>query len=106
MTPIRAFPRKAKRVPFSVKITLNSSIPEARRSEIETLVGKRFYKPTIIWLPSRFPRYVMLVEPGKDGGSEPLPDSIFDSAEESTESPAKLAELLEDQIKAMLAPAK
>lgn len=89
-----------------MKITLNSSIPEARRPEIEALVGKRFFKPTIIWLPSRFPRYVMLVEPGKDGGTEPLPDSIFDSTEENTESPAKLAELLEDQIKACLAPVK
>ncbi|MFC7337534.1 hypothetical protein ACFQY0_10130 [Haloferula chungangensis] len=89
-----------------MKITLNSSIPEERRPEIEALVGKRFFKPTIIWLPSRFPRYVMLVEPGKDGDSEPLPDSIFDSPEESTESPAKLAEMLEEQIKERLSPAK
>ena len=89
-----------------MKITLNSSIPEERRPEIEALVGKRFFKPTIIWLPSRFPRYVMLVEPGSEGASEPLPDSIFDSAEESSASPAKLAELLEEQIKTCLAPAK
>lgn len=89
-----------------MKITLNSSIPESRRPEVEALVSKRFYKPTIIWLPSRFPRYVMLVEPGNEGASEPLPDSIFDSAEESTESPAKLAEMLEEQIKARLKPAK
>ena len=89
-----------------MKITLNSSIPESRRPEIEELVGKRFYKPTIIWLPSRFPRYVMLVEPGKGEDSDPLPDSIFASAEESSESPAALAEILEDQIKAYLTPRK
>ena len=88
-----------------MKITLNSSIPEERRPEIEALVGKRFFQPTIIWLPSRFPRYVMLVEPGKEGGSEPLPDSIFDSTEENSESPSKPAELLEEQIKNCLAPA-
>ncbi|MGB6221464.1 hypothetical protein [Haloferula sp.] len=88
-----------------MKITLNSSIPEEHRPAIEALVGKRFFNPTIIWLPSRFPRFVMLVEPGGDGGSEPLPDSIFDSSEENSESPAALAELLEDQIKALLAPA-
>lgn len=87
-----------------MKITLNSSIPESRRPEIEELVAKRFFEPNIIWLPSRFPRYVMLVEPGKGEDSEPLPDSIFDSAEESSESPAALAEFLEEQIKARLAP--
>lgn len=89
-----------------MKITLNSSIPESRRPEIEKLVAKHFYKPAIIWLPSRFPRYVMLVEPGDDRGSEPVPDSIFDSAEETSDSPAKLAELLEDQIRSCLSPAK
>jgi hypothetical protein len=103
--PIRAFRRKPEHDLFHVKITLNSSIPESRRPEIEALVGKRFFKPTIIWLPSRFPRYVMLVEPGA-GTSEPLPDSIFDSETENSESPAALAEALDDQIKAFLKPRK
>ncbi|MEP4077826.1 hypothetical protein [Haloferula sp.] len=89
-----------------MKVTLNNSIPEEHRSAIEALVGKRFYKPVVQWLPSRFPRFVMLVEPGGEEGSEPLPDSIFDSAEESSESPAALAEILEDQIKAYLTPRK
>lgn len=89
-----------------MKITLNSSIPEEHRPAISELVGKRFYKPQIIWLPSRFPRFVMLVEPGGEDGNEPLPDSIFDSSEESNESPAALAEILDDQIKAYLTPRK
>lgn len=90
--------------PF-VKITLNDSIPEEHRASIEAMVAKRFYKPIVIWLPSRFPRYVMLVEPGA-GTSEPLPDSIFDSETENSESPAALAEALDDQIKAFLKPRK
>jgi len=89
-----------------VKITLNSSIPEEHRPSIEALVGKRFFQPVIQWMPSRFPRFVMLVEPGGEDGNEPLPDSIFDAAEESCESPAALAEILEDQIKAYLTPRK
>ena len=55
-----------------MKITLNTtSIPENRRPQVEAVV-KSFAKATeIIWLPSRFPRFVMLVEPGPNPQTQP-----------------------------------
>ena len=87
-----------------MKITLNtSSIPEPRRPQIESLV-KSFAKATeIIWLPSRFPRFVMLVEPGAESKSRSGKGSIFESPLAGTHSPATVTEFLEVRIRECLA---
>ena len=87
-----------------MKITLNTtSIPEARRPRIEALV-KSFAKATaIVWLPSRFPRFVMLVEPGPEDKSPSDSGSIFESPLAGTHSLASVAEFLEVRIKECLA---
>jgi hypothetical protein len=87
-----------------VKITLNTtSIPESRRPQVEALV-KSFAKATeIIWLPSRFPRFVMLVEPGPDDKAQPEGGSIFESPNSGTRSLASVTEFLEGKIKDCLA---
>ncbi|MEK7950705.1 hypothetical protein [Luteolibacter soli] len=87
-----------------MKITLNTtSIPENRRPQVETVV-KSFAKATeIIWLPSRFPRFVMLVEPGSDKEVQPEAGSIFESPNSGSRSLASVTEFLEDKIKACLA---
>ncbi len=87
-----------------VKITLNTtSIPEPRRPQIEALV-KSFAKATeIVWLPSRFPRFVMLVEPGPEDKSQAENGSIFESPLAGTRSLASVTEFLEVRIKECLA---
>jgi hypothetical protein len=87
-----------------VKITLNtSSIPENRRPQVEAVV-KSFAKTTeIIWLPSRFPRFVMLVEPGADNQAQPEGGSIFESPTAGSRSLASVTEFLEGKIKECLA---
>ena len=87
---------------FIVKITLNTSIPENQRPQIETLVKSFTKNPEILWLPSRFPRYVMFIEPGKNDSAEPSNGSIFESPKEETESLSSLTACLEEQIKASL----
>jgi hypothetical protein len=86
----------------TVKITLNDSIPEARRPQVEKLVGNLVRSPEISWLPSRFPRLVMFVDPGQENRNEPEKTSIFEAPRADTLSPAKLTALLEDHIKALL----
>ena len=97
--PLRAFP-----TPHPVKITLNTrSIPESRRPQVEALV-KSFAKATeIVWLPSRFPRFVMLVEPGPEDKSQAENGSIFESPLAGTRSLASVTEFLEVRIKDCLA---
>lgn len=86
-----------------MKITLNTtSIPETRRPQIEALV-KSFAKTTeVIWLPSRFPRFVMLVEPGPDNQVQPEAGSIFESPNTGSRSLASVTEFLEGKIKECL----
>lgn len=86
-----------------MKITLNETIPENRRPQIERLVNTIVGKSEILWLPSRFPRLVMLVEPGKEEPSDPEKGSIFDSPQKGMLPTASLTARLEDQIKAHLA---
>ena len=87
-----------------MKITLNTrSIPDSRRPQVEALV-KSFAKATeIIWLPSRFPRFVMLVEPGPEDKSQAEAGSIFESPLAGTRSLASVTEFLEGKIKECLA---
>jgi len=87
-----------------VKITLNTtSIPENRRPQVEAVV-KSFAKATeIIWLPSRFPRFVMLVEPGPNPQTQPEAGSIFESPNTGSRSLASVTEFLEGKIKECLA---
>jgi hypothetical protein len=89
---------------FPVKITLNTtSIPDPRRPQVEALV-KSFAKATeIVWLPSRFPRFVMLVEPGPEDKSQAESGSIFESPLAGTRSLASVTEFLEVRIKDCLA---
>jgi len=89
-----------------VKITLNESIPASHRPQVERLVKTLASSSEIVWLPSRFPRFVMFVEPGPGDGSEPENGSIFDSPRTGTKSLAVMTAVLEDQIKACLAEAK
>ena len=87
-----------------MKITLNTtSVPENRRPQVEAVV-KSFAKATeVIWLPSRFPRFVMLVEPGPDSQAQPEGGSIFESPNSGARSLASVTEFLEGKIKECLA---
>ena len=88
---------------FPVKITLNESIPENRRLQVESLVGTFARASDIVWRASRFPRFVVFVEPGPDDGSEPERGSIFESPRAETKSLASVTAVLEDLIKDCLA---
>jgi len=46
-----------------MKVTLNDAIPEANRPTAVEIVHQMSPGAEITWLPSRFPRLVMLVEP-------------------------------------------
>lgn len=83
-----------------MKITLNTSIPAARRAEAETTVKARDPKAEVIWRESRFPRYVILVEPSAHDVPDKLNSSIFDS--EPTGSTTELTEILEQALKKLL----
>lgn len=87
-----------------MKITLNTtSIPENRRPEVETLAKSIARDTAVVWLPSRFPRFVMLVEPGQQDKSPGDSGSIFEAADEGMHSLAAITESLEERIKACLA---
>lgn len=86
-----------------MKITLNDSIPEARRPQVEKLVSTFVRNPEISWLPSRFPHLVMFVDPGSEDSSELEKSSIFESPQANTRSTASLTATLEEKIKAFLA---
>jgi hypothetical protein len=85
-----------------VKITLNTSIPEDRRPQVESLVRTCAGNCSIAWLPSRFPHLVMFVDPGFTGESDHLKGSIFDSPDHAAPE-VSLTELLEQRIKKLLA---
>ncbi len=59
--------------------------------------------PQILWMPSRFPRYVMLIEPGPEDKAERESASIFDAPQSGTQSLSAITNLLEDRISAHLA---
>lgn len=86
-----------------VKITLNDSIPENRRPQVEKLVQNFARNSQIVWLPSRFPRLVMLIEPGAEEPSDPEKSSIFEPPQKGMLPTASVTAQLEDQIKAYLA---
>ena len=88
---------------ISVKITLNESIPEEKRAQVETLVNSLAGASDIIWSHSRFPRLVMFVEPGPNDVTEPDSGSIFESPPAGRKSPSSLVALLEERIKLCLA---
>lgn len=87
-----------------MKITLNTSIPENQRPQVEALIRSHARISEVVWLPSRFPRIVMLVEPGPNAKSEPEAGSIFDSPNSGSASLASLTEFLEEKIKALGKP--
>jgi len=89
-----------------VKITLNDSIPEAQRPAVEALVRSFIKAPEILWMPSRFPRYVMFVEPGPNNATEPESGSIFESPQSGSRSLASVTNFLEDRIKLHLTEKK
>lgn len=68
------------------------------------MVRKHARHAKVIWLPSRFPRYVMLVEPGAENESESESGSIFESPRADTRQLASFTEFLEEQIAACLVP--
>ena len=85
-----------------VKITLNDSIPEDKRPQIEELVKTFIKSPQFVWLPSRFPRYVMFIEPGPNDSAEPEHGSIFESPQTGKRSLSSVTNFLEDRIKLCL----
>jgi len=89
-----------------MKVTLNSAVPEDQRSLAEEIVTKVAPGAEIIWLPSRFPRLVMLVEPGSGRTEKAKGGTFFEGASESTASepvasPA-FALQLEEKLQAVL----
>lgn len=86
-----------------MKITLNESIPEERRPQVQALVNSLAGPSDIVWSHSRFPRLVMFVEPGPNDVTEPESGSIFESPREGRKSPSSLVALLEERIKLCLA---
>lgn len=64
-----------------MKLTLNSAVPLEQRRAVEQLVSKLAPNAVICWLPSRFPRLVMLVEPDLAATERVPGGSIFDDGE-------------------------
>lgn len=103
-------PTSPKTTPFHspslMKITLNTSIPTDRRPQIEAIVKDQIHHCEIVWLPSRFPRFVMLVEPGPGQETSSHETSIFDSDPPEDDSLSAMTDLLESRIKSTLAAPK
>ena len=89
-----------------MKVTLNSAVEEGRRGLAEELVRQMAPGAEIVWLPSRFPRVVMLVEPGKARTGEPERGSFFDQEAEGSANDAVLSpaftQLLEEKLQKLL----
>lgn len=81
-----------------MKITLNSIIADDQRASALEIVSKAAPGAEILWLPSRFPRLVMLVLPDEEPALPAKGDSIFDHGVEDALSPATLALRLEEQL--------
>ena len=89
-----------------MKVTLNSAVQERHRELAEEIVRQVAPGAEIVWLPSRFPRLVMLVEPGKGRASEPEKGSFFSqgsavAANEDVLSPA-FTRQLEEKLQKLL----
>lgn len=69
-----------------MKVTLNSAVPEDRRGLAEEIVTKVAPGAEIIWLPSRFPRLVMFVDPGSGRSDKPEGGKFFGGASDSAAS--------------------
>jgi hypothetical protein len=83
-----------------MKITLNDSVAVTLRPEVEKLVQQLVPGAEISWLPSRFPRVVMLVEPGGTPSDRPKDGAFFgtDAATSHVVMPGKITALLEERI--------
>lgn len=66
----------------AVKLTLNDKVPIQQRAAVEQLVLKVAPGAEIRWLPSRFPRLVMLVEPDVASQQRVAGGSIFDDGDD------------------------
>lgn len=90
-----------------MKVTLNSAVPEDRRVLAEEIVTKVAPGAEIIWLPSRFPRLVMLVEPTTKSRAEKAKGGTFfegasDSAASDPIASPAFALQLEEKLQAAL----
>lgn len=98
--------RFAPRSPFALrpalKITINDSVPSQIRPQVEALVRTYARDAQVLWLPSRFPRLVMLVEPGGAPAPEENAGSIFESPTSGTLAVASVTAYLEQKIQALL----
>ena len=86
----------------ALKITINDSVPPQVRPKVEALVRSYARDARILWLPSRFPRLVMLVEPGGTSPPEENTGSIFESPTSGTLAVASVTAYLEQRIQALL----
>ena len=89
--------------PFSLpmKLTLNSVVPSHRRGAVEQLLTRVAPGAKVCWLPSRFPRLVMLVEPGELPIERSAGSSIFDEGD--MQGVGDFSAELEDSIQRLLA---
>lgn len=65
-----------------MKLTLNSAVPLRHRHTVEQMVAKVAPGAEICWLPSRFPRLVMLVQPDVAVSGRITGNSIFDDGDD------------------------
>ena len=86
-----------------MKVTLNDAVPEDLRPVVEDLVKRGIPGAEVIWLPSRFPRLVMLVEPGAARSEAERGESIFESSASREPSPGAFSSDLEERIQRLLA---
>lgn len=84
-----------------MKLTLNSAVPASRRQAVEKFLARVSPGVEICWLPSRFPRLVMLVEPRGTSIGISAGASIFDDCE--VKGIADFSAELEDSIQRLLA---
>jgi len=85
-----------------MKITLNSAIPHILRASVTEVVNQAAPGAEIVWLPSRFPRLVMLVQPDEGRTKRIRKESIFDSSPPDATSPAYFAVELEERLQRLL----
>lgn len=86
-----------------MKITLNDSIPPTSRLEVERAVKKHAGDCSIVWMPSRFPRFVMLVDPETTYDPCSEGGSMFETPHAEDASFAVMTKTLEEKIKSCLA---
>jgi len=82
----------------------NGAVPECQRRLAEEIVTGVVSDAEINWLPSRFPRLVMLVQPDDGGTQGTKGESIFDPGPQEAISPSRLAFKLEEKLQRFLTP--